>query len=282
MLIYNSEQGTDQWRRDRAGVISASNFHLRHKVNGLTKQQASYVAALRGGATVEEAMLTAGYKKEPTSDVVARALAGEKVGEWSDTAKNYAFRMAIERISGEPLYEEFSGNFFTKRGQQLEPVARMMHEARYGILVEEVGFVVTDDRKFGASADGWIEGDGGAEYKCYLEPDKLRRILLDGDTSDVIDQCQGNMAITGRKFWHFGLYCPALDICGKALTVIVVNRDDNYIEEMWADLLELDALVDYYKSRLLAGAPVEAPSSPESPAAQTLESVAPDALPELF
>lgn len=286
MLIYKSEQGSEEWLRDRAGVISASNFHLRHKVNGLTSQQAAYVAALRDGKTEGEAMLLAGYKKAPTADVVAQALAGAKVGEWSDGAKNYAFRLAIERISGAPLYEEFAGNFFTKRGQRLEPVARMMHEAMRSIMVEEVGFVTTDDRKFGASADGWIGDDGGAEYKCFLAPDKLRAILLDGDTSEVIDQCQGNMAITGRKWWHFGLYCPALEPCSKAMTIIEVARDDDYIDEMWADLLELDALVEDYRARLMAGQPVDVPRTDEAAplaVAPTISTVSPDALPqELF
>lgn len=279
MIIYTHEQGTDEWRQARAGVITASDFRLRHKVNGLTAQQATYVAALKAGASEAAAMAQAGYKSKPSAEAVQRALAGLPVGEWGDESKNYAFRKAIERITLDALTEDFAGNWFTQRGQRLEPVARAMHEAMKGVIVDEVGFVATDDRKFGASADGWIGDDGGAEYKAFLDPAKLRSILLDNDTDLVMDQCQGNMAITGRKWWHFGLYCPALDVINKGLTIIQIDRDDDYIDAMWDDLLALDALVEDYRNRLLAGVkPADLFDDADAEPAKPTNAVTPDAV----
>lgn len=255
MIIDKSEQGTPEWLAARAGLITASNFHLRHKINGLTEQQALYVQAIKAGKSQAEAMLFAGYKTKPSAANIDKALAGMSVGEWSDATKNYCFRIAIERLTGQPLYEDFQGNWFTKRGSRLESDARMLHEARYHVLIQEVGLVMTDDYCFGASADGWIGAEEGVEYKAFLQPEKLRSIFLDRDVSVVADQCQGNMAITGRKRWHFGLYCPALQIIGRDLEIITIERNDEYIEQMWADLLEMNKLVEEYKQRITDGEP---------------------------
>lgn len=126
----------------------------------------------------------------------------------------------------------------------------MEYEAQTGLLVEQAGIVKTDDNVFGASADGFIGKDGGAEYKCFLSPEKLRSIYLDSDISDIIDQVQGCMWITGRKWWHVCLYCPALESINKQLWYREFKRDDNYIEKLEADLVEFKQLVDEYEFRL--------------------------------
>jgi hypothetical protein len=213
MIVHRMQQGSPEWRKARAGVITSSNFKLRHK-----------------------------------------AKAGANKGNWSEAARNYAFGRAIERISGEALdADEFEFKVWqADRGNAYEAVARRLLEARYGFMVEEVGFVSTDDGYFGASPDGLIDDDKGNEIKCFLAPSKLRPILLESDTEDVIDQCQGNMWLTGRKVWYFALYCPALASIGQDLNVIEVKRDDDYINAMELDLLALNKLVMEYESQLRA------------------------------
>ncbi|MCT9125371.1 lambda exonuclease family protein [Cupriavidus gilardii] len=202
MIIHRAPQGSPEWHAARAGCITASNFKLARQ----------------------------------------RLKTGPNKGDYTEAAKDYAFRVAIERISGTALDEGFE-TWQMKRGHELEPEARRAHEAMTGALVEEVGFVTTEDRLFGASADGFIDDDGGAEYKCFIAPDKLRSILLSGDTTDVIDQCDGGMWITGRTYWDFCLYCPALEPIGRALTVHRIQRDDNRIEALEKDLMQFAALV---------------------------------------
>lgn len=294
---HECPQGSPEWHRARAGVITASMVDtVRAKVGGLDEKQAAYVAARKGGATEEEAMLAAGYKSKPRAAGIDIALAGGTPGEWSDAAKNYAFKLAIERITGTALGDDEFNPWQAVRGSKLEEEARMEHEIAADVMVLPVGFVTSDDGKFGASADGWIEQDGGAEYKCYLATSKLRPILLDGETSFVYGQCQLNMALCpGRTWWHFGLYLPDLRVIGRHFTLIRVERDEAYVEAMWKDLWAFDALVESYKARLMAGAPVAAPPpvAPEvvsvhedrrdTPPAPAVQAVAPDALPaELF
>ncbi|MCZ4284590.1 YqaJ viral recombinase family protein [Marinobacter salarius] len=264
--VITCAQGGPEWHQARCGVITASMFStVRKLVNGLTDQQAKYVDAILSGKETKEAKQIAGYKAAPSSETVARALKGEKVGEYSDAAKDYAFRLACERISGKPLDEGFS-TYQMRRGNELEPEARDLHESRIGMLIERAGFVVTEDGKFGASADGLIDDDGGSEYKCLLAPERIRSILFDGDLSEFMDQVQGCMWLTGRNWWHFCLYCPDLAPANKELIIHRVERDDDYIEEMESDLVEFDRLVEQYRERIL-----EQPAEVWAPSSQTHE-----------
>ncbi|WP_186425067.1 lambda exonuclease family protein [Cupriavidus metallidurans] len=209
MIIHRVAQGSPEWHAVRAGCITASNFKLAR----------------------------------------SRLKTGPNKGDFTEAAKDYAFRLAIERISKQPLDEGFE-TWSMRRGQELEPAARMAHEIETGITVEEVGFVTTDDGLFGASADGFIGEDGGAEYKCFVSPEKLRSILLSGDTSDVIDQCDGGMWITGRRYWEFCLYCPALETIGRELTIHRIERNDDRIETMEPELMQFAALVAEFETKL--------------------------------
>mgnify|MGYP003634996055 FL=1 len=246
MIAIECPQGSSAWHAARAGCITASMFTVaRSKVNGLTKQQKLYVDALLVGKSEADARETAGYKAAPKAEVVQRALDGESVGEYSEAARDYAFRLAVERISGEPL----DGGFETwqmRRGHELE--------IRTGLIVQQVGLVKTDDGAFGASADGFIDDDGVSEYKCFLAPEKLRAFHIDQDADGIKDQVQGVLWITGRKWAHIGMYCPALKPVGRELWLGEYDRDDNYIEELEADLWQFKKLVDEYEALLRANA----------------------------
>lgn len=255
LRIVHCEQGSPEWHAARAGAITASMFReVRKRVGGLTDQQALYVQALQDSADEAEARRVAGYKAAPRSETIRRALAGESVGDFTTAAKDYAFRLAIERISGRPLDEmdQFE-TYAMRRGREMEPEARRAHEFHSGIEVVQTGLVLTEDGKFGASADGLIGTDGGAEYKCLMSPERIRAVILSGDLSEFTDQVQGCLWLTGRKWWHFCLYCPALADIGRALTVHAVDRDDDYIAALEADLIEFDRLVMTYEARLRAG-----------------------------
>lgn len=174
---------------------------------------------------------------------------GKDKGKPNAQARKYAFAVALERIAGQPM----GGGYETwqmRRGRELEPQARALHAFQHDLSIEEAGFITTSCGRFGASADGLIGTDGGAEYKCFLDPDKIREIAIDGDPSLVADQMQGGMAITGRQWWHLGLYCPDLWTVGRELTVIPMARDDDYIDELMADLRQFDELVQHYASLL--------------------------------
>jgi hypothetical protein len=211
MIVIECEQGSEDWHKARGGRITASMFEVA-----------------RG-----------------------KLKSGTRKGQPTEAALNYAFNLAVERISGEPL----DGGFQTwqmKRGNELEPMARLEHELQTGLMIQRAGFVTTDDGRFGASADGLIGDDGVSEYKCFLAPEKLRAFHIDNDASGIMDQVQGVLWITGRKFAHIGMYCPALEAVGKQLWLKEFQRDDDYIEELEADLWQFKLLVDEYEAKLRA------------------------------
>ncbi|WGK60551.1 YqaJ viral recombinase family protein [Halopseudomonas sp. SMJS2] len=209
MIAIECPQGSAAWHAARAGCITASMF----------------------------------------ADARAELKSGPNKGEPTKAARDYAFRLAVERISGEPL----DGGFETwqmRRGHELEPDARMAHEIRTGLIVQQVGLVKTDDLAFGASADGFIGEDGVSEYKCFLAPEKLRAFHIDQDADGIKDQVQGVLWITGRKWAHIGMYCPALKPVGRELWLGEYERDEEYIEELEQDLWKFKLLVDEYEARL--------------------------------
>jgi hypothetical protein len=251
MIVVRCQQGTEEWLRARVGAITASMFaECRKVVGGLDEKQAAYVELIKSGIDKADAIKQAGYKAEPKAKSIEAAIKSEPVGDFTDAAKKYAFRLAIERISGELLDVDKFEIWQGKRGNLLEPVARSKHEALIGEIIDECGFVLTDDGRFGCSLDGEIGEEGSAEYKCYLDPDKISRIILSKDISDEMDQIQGGLWITGRKWCEFVLYCPALESIGKDITRFKVERDDDYIEALELDLLRFDKLVESYVEKL--------------------------------
>lgn len=181
-----------------------------------------------------------------------RLKSGPNKGDFSQAAKDYAFKLAVERISGQLLDDPQFDPWQAKRGRELEPEARSAYEAVAGVMVQETGLALTEDKLFGASVDGLVGDDGNIEIKCFLAPAKLAPILLEKDIGDCVDQIQMGLWITGRKWCDFVLYCPALECINKHLTIIRINRDDNYIAELEADLLAFNNLVSTFENKLRA------------------------------
>ncbi len=171
-----------------------------------------------------------------------------KNGEYSAKAKLYAMDVARERIGGR------AGDVFVnaamKFGTEQEPFARMAYEATTGSIVTEVGFAYTDDGKFGCSVDGLVGNDGMVEIKTMVSSDTLFRAVVDEDISDYIDQCNGAMWLLGLNWCDLILWAP--DLPAGNLTGIRIDRDDNIIEALEADLIAFDRLVCKYEAKLRA------------------------------
>jgi exodeoxyribonuclease (lambda-induced) len=207
MITLNLPQGSEEWLQARATVITASRFvDARAK---LTKKSKS------GGA-----------------------------GDFAAKSTDYAWTVALERIACKPLDNTFV-TWQMRRGSELEPMARMAYEMETGLLAGESGLLMTDDRLFGYSSDGLVDDDGMVEIKCPANCQKIGTTWSDPDSAvdDYVDQIQGGMWITGRKWCDFIMYCPWLEPVGKELFVKRVLRDDNYIEALESDLMEFHRMV---------------------------------------
>lgn len=205
MIFHNHEQGTDAWLASRAGVITASRFKDARDRN--------------------------------------KPLKGETIGKPSAKCTAYAAQVALERIAGRPVDKVFE-NWQMREGKEQEQFARIAYENRTGNLVEEVGFITTDDGLFGYSPDGLVDADGLVEIKTILSADVALKVCGMHDLSGYMDQCLGGLWLTGRKWIDLVIWCPALEPIGKQLAIHHIKRDDDAINELESDLMAFLQMVN--------------------------------------
>ena len=171
-----------------------------------------------------------------------------KNGDLSSKAKLYAQDVARERIGGRPM-ETFT-TAAMRFGSEQESFARAAYEELTGELVDQVGLAYTEDGKFAASVDGLIGTDGIWECKTMVSSERLFTAALDGDVSEYIDQVNGCLWITGRKWCDLIMWAPDMP-AGLQMTIIRINRDDDAIEALEVDLIAFEKLVSEYEAKLV-------------------------------
>lgn len=176
-----------------------------------------------------------------------------KSGKPSSKQTAYAAQVAVERIAGRPVDQAFA-TWQMREGQTNEPLARMAYEELTGNLVEEVGAFGTDDDLFLYSPDGVVGADGLIEIKSLFSADRIVQIVVGGDYSDFEDQCRFGLWLTGRKWIDLIVWCPALESIGLSMTIRRINRDEDAIEAMEAELLAFAGTVQGIESKLRAKA----------------------------
>jgi|GEM_PF-1947314 len=172
------------------------------------------------------------------------------------TAKRtlYARNVARERFGGnaEGMYQTYA----MKQGQEQEPFARLAYETTTGSLVHEVGFAMTSCGMFGVSPDGEVrdhpEGLGGVEIKMMFGSDNLFDTVVDGDYSEYIDQCLGELLFLGWEWIDLCMWSPDLESVGLGLVIHRIRRSE-HIEEIARLKADLDAfaiLVSEFEGQL--------------------------------
>lgn len=152
-------------------------------------------------------------------------------------AQTYINGLAYERITGESS-SVFAGNAWTERGHELEPIARELYQSKTGLEVEEVSFI--RNLGFGYSPDGLVGEDGLIEIKAK-QPKGQIAILRSGEVpKDHLDQLDGGLLCSGRKWIDFVSYCPNLPIFIKRV----------YAEERKAQLEKLNGLIVKYNAQI--------------------------------
>jgi predicted phage-related endonuclease len=148
-------------------------------------------------------------------------------GKQSKQREKYLYQLAGEKIVG--IAEETYQNGAMLRGVVMESEARQLYELITGNAVEQVGLCV--DNGYGASPDGLIGVDGGLEIKCPILSTQVSYLLKNELPSEYFQQVQGNLLVTGRKWWDFLAYYPAM----KPL-IIRVTPDDVFQQVLKSEL----------------------------------------------
>ena len=180
-----------------------------------------------------------------TASRVADVLAKTKTG-YSTTRDNYMAQLVCERLTGQKG-ESFT-NAAMQHGTETEPLARAAYEARYDVLVDEVGFVSHPTIEMsGASPDGLVGEDGLIEIKCPNTATHIETLLSESVPNKYYTQMQFQLACTGRKWCDFLSFDNRLPT-ELQMFVKRVPRDDVYIrlieDEIVKFLGELDTKIN--------------------------------------
>jgi YqaJ-like viral recombinase domain len=134
-------------------------------------------------------------------------------GEPSKSMLGYAITLAGEKFAGKPL-DAWEGNAYTERGNLLEDDARKMYAFLNDVEPEQVGFITDDTGTYGCSPDSLIGDDGTFEAKCLKAENHIKAILYfkkNGKVPpDYVQQTQGQLLVTGRKWCDLFFYHPDL------------------------------------------------------------------------
>lgn len=160
------------------------------------------------------------------ADVMAKTRSGE-----SASRANYRAQLVAERLTGivEPSYT----NAAMQWGVDNEPIARATYETRYGIMVDEVGFVPHSELMAGASPDGLVGVDGLIEIKCPNTATHIDYTLTKSIPEKYRLQMIWQMICTGRKWCDFVSFDPRMP---DLLSMLVIRFE--YDEKLASEVTE--------------------------------------------
>ena len=147
--------------------------------------------------------------------------------EWLELRKKYVTgTSAIQILQGKTIDEvilaknnakPFHGNYYTKRGHDLEPEARHIYSEVYH-KVQQAGFILNDKYpKAAMSPDGIVEDNALIEIKCF-QPERHFKVYKNLDPS-ILAQIQFGLFVSERDWCDLILYNPDLDDLSKQFLV---------------------------------------------------------------
>lgn len=141
---------------------------------------------------------------------------------FGDPAKDYALQLALEQVTGRKAEYSFT-NEHMERGNEQEPVARMLYEDEYFVEVTNGGFFDWDT--YGDSPDGLVGDDGVVEIKSVIAKTHYATLRRDSFDPSYRWQLVGHLDCTGRQWVDFISYCADFPE-GKQLLVYRLTRDE--------------------------------------------------------
>lgn len=168
----------------------------------------------------------------------------KKDGSLTAAGSTLVYRLALERIVQVPIDPVYV-NTAMQHGKDNEDNAADALEARTGVFLDRVGFVMHDTLQAGCSPDRLIQGsNGGVEIKCPFSQAKVAEVWATGDVSEWTRQVEFQMWICGWDFAQLVIYDPRLEFCGMDLYVTRIERDEARMKLMGERIAEFCALVD--------------------------------------
>lgn len=166
-------------------------------------------------------------------------------GSPSESAQGYLCRLLAERLFGRSLEERVTTKWMA-HGIAYEDDAAAEFEKATNLKVESVGFITTEDGRWGCSPDRLVVGENAAvEIKCPA-PWTHIEYLLYGPGKNYKQQVQGQMLVGGYNKVYFFSYFP-----GMPPVMIETKRDNVFIEKLETALRVFSKFLDEKTAEML-------------------------------
>lgn len=162
----------------------------------------------------------------PTASSFAKVM----MGKGAKTRQDYLCRLVMERILGRSLDEDVRTKW-VEHGSRTEMEAVAAFHMTQNLETMPVGFVATDDGRYGCSPDRAVKDRLAlVEIKCPA-PWTHARYHVFGPGDDYMPQVQGQMLITGFEMVYFFSHFP-----GMPPFMLLTRRDEKYITGLKKEL----------------------------------------------
>lgn len=169
-----------------------------------------------------------------------------KTGKLAAAAETYIHELIGERLCLVPPAEKPPSGAM-RHGVAYEAEARRWLEVELNADLRTVGFITTDDGRFGCSPDFLTDDDCG-EIKCPQPATQVRWLLAGGLPLEHAAQVHGHLVVTGLAYCWFCAYCPGLS------PLLIRVAADEFTEKLRAVLAEFDARYRAAYAQLTGGA----------------------------
>lgn len=147
-------------------------------------------------------------------------------GKYLASARPYQLRLLVEKML-RIMPEDISNLPHVAHGNALEPTAVAAYEFERQVTTKKIGFITTDDGRYGASPDRLlVEINGGLEIKCP-SPAVHLGYWADGFGTEYHCQRQGQMLVAELDFIDMFSYCPQLPSRTERF-----GRDEEFLTKM--------------------------------------------------
>ena len=203
------EQGSPEWLQARCGVVTAS---VIGQLITSSKPGADAYDCPKCGASIGDPCVSVATKMQRPLKIMHSerfAIAAESDAApilsiaMTDTAQSTILRLAAERISQH--VEEQPETWDMMRGHEDEPKARDEYEQRWGVTVDEIGFMTRDigGVTIGYSPDGLVADAGLIECKSRRQATQLAHWITEPGVhvpAENMAQLQTGLLVSGRDW----------------------------------------------------------------------------------
>ena len=228
IIIDQIDQGTDDWHRARAGVITASRaseFSSEAKLAPMP-DNANYVKIGKEHQYLLNDISYTGTNKTDLQNEMRATLPPV----YGDMRQGYMAELVAQIATG--LIPEQMSFKQCEWGHDHEDQARAFFELEHNVDVTVPAFIYRDkEKRFGISPDGLITGKKiGLELKCpFTSKVFVEFATCDKIKKEYIEQCQYSMWVTGYEAWYFANYDPRIKT--KKMHWVLIERDQVFMDK---------------------------------------------------